>query len=443
MGAGGREHALAERLLLSPGVREVVVSPGNAGTVADRVVDGVPKRLRRERGEPIDVARRVNADFVVVGPEVPLCAGLVDRLNEARILTYGPSERAALLEGSKAFMKRFCDRHEILTARYAVVSDPAQLSGALAQFAEAPVVKADGLCAGKGVVICDTHEEARLAALDMLSGKSFGKAGTTVVLEERLFGQEASVHAVCDGERFTLLPIVEDYKRIGDGDAGPNTGGMGTYAPANVLSVDQRECIENGIVRRIVDGMRAEGVVYRGTLFAGVMIPATGVPHLLEVNVRFGDPETQVLMQLLGGDFAALLESVARGRLDPAALQVLPGAAVCVVLAAEGYPGDPAKGDRISGLESALALPGVAVYHAGTRSSDEGLKLAASADRGAEREILTDGGRVLGVVGRGSSLIDARNLAYAACDLIDFRAKQLRRDIGRPKATSAVRSGET
>lgn len=413
IGSGGREHALALRLLESASVHEVVVAPGNAGT-------GGPgpsgKVLRSASGDALRVARAEKPDLVVVGPEGPLCDGLVDALTAEGILAFGPSRAAAQLEGSKAFMKDFVRRAGIPTARHEVVRGAADVEGAVRSFAVPPVVKANGLCAGKGVVVAETHGEAIAAATEMIRGERFGDAGKTVVIEERIEGAEASVHAITDGERVQVLPSAQDHKRIGDGDTGPNTGGMGTYAPAPVITPALLERIRTDILERTVNAMAAEGMPYRGVLFAGIMVTPSGEPYLLEFNVRFGDPETQVLMSILDGDLGLSLESAARGRLDLSALRVSSRHALCVVLAASGYPATPRSGDPIAGLNEAGRYPGVAVHHAGTRE-----------DAG---RVVTSGGRVLGVTGSGETLKEAHSRAYDAVARISFSGMQHRRDIG-------------
>ncbi len=413
VGSGGREHALALRLLDSPSVQEVIVAPGNAGTAFTQPVPG--KVLRGASGDVVELARREAVDLVVVGPEGPLCDGVVDALAAAGVLAYGPSRAAARLEGSKVYMKRFAERHGILTAPYAVVEAAADLEQAVRSFAEPPVVKADGLCAGKGVVVARSHDEAIAAGREMLSGQRFGAAGRSVVLEARLSGSEASIHAICDGERAVLLPAAQDHKRIGDGDTGPNTGGMGTYCPAPLVTPEVWRTVERDVVERTLAGMAAEGVPFRGTLFAGLMIDDAGRPHVLEFNVRFGDPETQVLMNTIDGDLAAVLEAAAHGRLEHAALRPNGQSAVCVVLAAAGYPDAPSKGDVISGLDRAGRVDGTRIYHAGT---------ALDGDR-----LVTAGGRVLGITGYGATLAQAHARAYQAADLVAFSGKQMRRDI--------------
>ncbi|HEY8944323.1 MAG TPA: phosphoribosylamine--glycine ligase, partial [Polyangiaceae bacterium] len=331
IGSGGREHALSLRLLESPSVGEVLVAPGNGGTSTARPSSG--KRLSSVTGNPLVAAAAERPDLVVVGPEAPLAAGLVDEFAALGIPVFGPSARAARLESSKVFMKEFALRHGIRTARHVTVRQLGELDAALARFEAPPVVKADGLCAGKGVVVASSHEEARLSAADMLSGKSFGDSGKTLVLEERLSGREVSVHAICDGERFLMLPHAQDHKRIGDGDTGPNTGGMGTYAPAALVDSERARWIEEHVVAATLRGMEREGTPFRGILFAGLMLPADGEPQLIEINVRFGDPETQVLLEVLDGDLGDALAGAAAGRLDPGSLKQSDRHALCVVLA--------------------------------------------------------------------------------------------------------------
>jgi len=420
VGSGGREHALALRLLEARSVAEVVVVPGHAASVPA----GSNKPLRAAPGDVIDVARSERADLVVVGPEAPLCEGIVDELGKLGILAYGPSRSAARLEGSKVFMKEFAARHGIRTARHVVLREGADPERAVAEFATPPVVKADGLCAGKGVVVAASHTEAIEAARSMLSGESFGDAGRNVVLEERIEGAEASMHAICDGERALVLPAAQDHKRIGDGDTGPNTGGMGTYAPAPLVDEKLRARIAEEVFARALHGMAQDGIPYRGTLFAGLMVTPAGEPLLLEFNVRFGDPETQVLMNVIEGDLADALDAAARGALDTNTLCASGEHALCVVLAAAGYPGTPLRGDVIDGIELAEAVPGVRVYHAGTARR--------------EGRLVTAGGRVLGVTGRGSTLAAARDAAYRAARLIHFEGMQLRSDIGARVLGSSV-----
>lgn len=417
IGKGAREHALAERLLLSESVAEVVLAPGNAGTLAPPPA-ARGKRLSNAEGSPLDIARSLRPDLVVVGPEVPLCEGITDELAAAGALVYGPTRAAARLEGSKAFLKDFAVQHGVNTARHVTVRSEAELERALASFAQPPVVKADGLCAGKGVVVADSHDEALHAAREMLSGRAFGAAGHTVVLEERLRGTEVSAHAVCDGERAVLLPFVQDHKRLGDGDTGPNTGGMGTYGPV-AMPAQLSAYIEAEIVNKVLRGMARAGTPFRGTMFAGLMLVPERDPALIEINVRFGDPETQILTNILDGDFCELLVAAAKGALEPRP-PVAPAAdrhALCVILAAPGYPSAPRLGGPITGLDRAGAVEGVRVYHAGTASR--------------AGQVTTAGGRVLAVTGVGDRLELAHERAYRAADAIEFEGKQLRRDIAR------------
>jgi phosphoribosylamine--glycine ligase len=414
IGKGGREHALAERLLQSESVGEVIVAPGNAGTAASPVPG---KLLRNAAGQPLDLVAALSPDLVVVGPEAPLCDGIVDDLSAGGVLVYGPTRAAARLEGSKAFLKEFAVQHGINTARHRTVRSEAELVRALSDFPTPPVVKADGLCAGKGVVVADSHDEALHAAREMLSGRAFGDAGRTLVLEERLIGTEVSAHAICDGSRAWLLPFVQDHKRMHDGDTGPNTGGMGTYGPVPLPDGRLVSYIQTRIVDRVLSGMTRAGTPFRGTLFAGLMLVPGGDPALIEINVRFGDPETQVLTNILDGDLCELLMNAARGQLGehgPVSL-ASDRSAVCVILAAPGYPSEPRLGEPIRGLDAAAALDGVRIYHAGTTVR--------------AGQTLTAGGRVLAVTGVGTSLSQAHERAYAGAALIDFDGKQLRRDI--------------
>jgi phosphoribosylamine--glycine ligase len=394
----------------------VIVTPGNGGTVG--------AGLESRSGSILDVAAAIRPDLVVVGPEQPLCDGIVDELSVRGFVVYGPSRKAAQLEGSKAFMKDFALRHGIATAHHVTMTGLTGLERAIQSFEHPPVVKATGLCAGKGVVVAESHEEALMAARGMLSGADFGEAGRVVVLEERLYGQEVSVHAVCDGETALVLPPIQDHKRIGDGDVGPNTGGMGTYGPAPVVTPELASDIERDVIGKIVRGMAADGAPFRGTLFANVMVDSRGAAKLLEINVRFGDPETQVLMNLIEGDLGRLLRSAAEGRLDPSTAAVSSSHAMCVVLAAAGYPAEPRKGDPIHGVEDAEAVEGVQVYHAGTRRDGE--------------RLVTAGGRVLGVTATAPDLRRAQAAAYSACERIRFDGMQFRRDIGHHALATGV-----
>ena len=397
------------------------MAPGNAGT-SDEGGDGVaPIRSvpvgRLEPAEVVELARQEAADLVVVGPEGPLCAGVSDALVAAGIGVFGPSAEASRLEGSKAFMKQFAARHRIPTADFEIVTDMAAAESEIRRRGAPVVVKADGLCAGKGVVVAQTEGEAIAAARAMLVERRFGDAGRVVVIEEALVGEEASVIAVTDGAAMLVLPVARDHKRVFDGDRGPNTGGMGVFAPSPHVGPELLARVEREILRPTIDGMRAEGRPFRGVLFAGLMITPAGAPMLLEHNVRFGDPECEALLALLDGDLGAMCASVASGKLDRSAVRVAADrSAVVVVLAAAGYPDAPRAGDVIHGLDAAAEVPGVVVLHAGTKRSAEG--------------IVTAGGRVLAVTAVGASMGEARERAYEAARRISFAGAHFRTDIG-------------
>jgi phosphoribosylamine---glycine ligase len=411
LGGGGREHALAWALGRSASVSEVVVAPGNAGTARDfrnvSVAIDDPAAV-------VELAKREGVDLVVVGPEAPLCAGVVDALTDAGIAAFGPTAAAARLEGSKAFMKRFAADNGIPTAAFLITSDIAEAERYIDDCGRAVVVKADGLAGGKGAIVTSSPDEAKAAARSMLVDRVFGDAGATIVVEDRLEGHEMSVHVITDGERSWCLPVSRDHKRIGDGDRGPNTGGMGAFAPvAADPALMQR--IQDEVIEPTLAGMRDNGSPYRGVLYAGVMVAPDGTPNLLEHNVRFGDPETQVLMSLIDGDVGALMRSAARGELDSSAVSLPERHAVVLVLAAEGYPAAPRKGDAIAGLDAAEAVEGARVFHAGTRSDGDA--------------VMTAGGRVLGVTAIGADLAEARTRAYRAAEPIGWAGMQMRNDI--------------
>ena len=411
LGSGGREHAIALALRRSPGLGRLFAAPGNPGIAA--VADCVHVDVA-DHGAMVDFCRLMAVGLVVVGPEVPLVAGLVDDLEAAGILAFGPSRAAAQLEGSKGFSKDFCRRFGIPTAEYARFE---ALEPALAHLRArgAPiVVKADGLAAGKGVVVAQTLAEAEAAAASMFAG-AFGAAGHAVVIEDVLLGEEASFFALCDGTRAVAFASAQDHKRLLDGDQGPNTGGMGAYSPAPIVSTAVEAEVMRKIVLPTLQGMTALGTPFKGVLFVGLMIGPAG-PQVIEFNVRFGDPETQVVLPRFDGDLLALLLDCATGRLSDAPLRLSAGAALTVVLAAPGYPEAPRRGDILGGLDVADALDGVHITHAGTRRTAGGL--------------VAEGGRVLNVTGFGPDIAAAQARAYAGVAAIDWPEALYRRDIG-------------
>ena len=416
IGRGGREHALAYFLATDRSVGRVWVAPGNGGTAS---MGGKVENVDLEEDDfagLIAFARDEQIGLVVVGPEAPLAAGIVDGFTEAGIACFGPTKAAARLEASKAFAKDFMRRHSIPTARYAVFRE---LESALAhlQSVEYPVViKASGLAAGKGVVLPATSSEAQATLRDMLTGRMFGSAGDEVLIEERITGPEASVLAFCDGRDFAVMPVAQDHKRVFDNDQGPNTGGMGAYAPAPIVTCELMGEIEKTIIRPTLAGMAVEGRPFAGVLYAGLMLTKDG-PRVIEFNCRFGDPETQVILPLLESDLAAILKACATGTLASVIPKWRRGSALTVVAASGGYPGPYAKGQVISGICDQSAHENAVVFHAGTRRSKDNC-------------MLTDGGRVLAVTGLGETLRSAHDLAYAALACIHFEGMHYRRDIG-------------
>ena len=412
VGSGGREHALCWAIAASPLVDALYCAPGNAGIAREATC--VPIAIDDLEGL-VGFARDERIDFVVVGPEGPLVAGLVDRLDAAGIRSFGPTAAAAALEGSKAFTKDFCARHGIPTAAYGRFTDAESAKRYVREQGAPIVVKADGLAAGKGVVVAETEAEA-LAAVDaMMADRAFGDAGAEIVVEEFMSGEEASFFALTDGSFVLPLAGAQDHKRVGDGDTGPNTGGMGAYSPAPVVDAAMAARIMAEIIEPTVAGMRVEGRPFKGVLYAGLMIGAEG-PRLIEYNVRFGDPECQPLMMRLKSDLLPALLAVADGQLAHVDLRWRPETALCVVMAAAGYPGDYRKGTEIRGLEAAESGDAV-VFHAGTRRDGDG-------------RLLATGGRVLGVTALGADAAQARERAYAAVDRIDWPDGFCRRDIG-------------
>ncbi|AHB48771.1 phosphoribosylamine--glycine ligase [Hyphomicrobium nitrativorans NL23] len=411
IGGGGREHALAWALSASPLLTKLYAAPGNAG------IAEVAECVTLDVADHAAVLRFIEDHdiwFVVVGPEAPLVAGLGDTLRQAGIKHFAPSKAAAQLEGSKGFTKDLCREAGIPTGAYGRFSDAASAKAYLATQPVPIVVKADGLAAGKGVVVATTREEAE-AAIDACFEGAFGAAGAEVVIEEFLDGEEASFFALCDGTTALALATAQDHKRVGDGDTGPNTGGMGAYSPAPIMTPDMVARTMDEIVRPTVAAMAARGTPFKGVLFAGLMITADG-PQLIEYNVRFGDPETQVLMLRLKSDLLAGMLATADGVLDAFDLRWRDDAALTVVLAANGYPGPPQKGTEIKGLDAARAVEGVEIFHAGTKRDGE--------------RILADGGRVLNVTALGATVAEAQARAYEAIAKIDWPGGFCRRDIG-------------
>lgn len=414
IGSGGREHALAWKLAQSPRVSEVLVAPGNAGTAFEPRCRNVDLKATDIDGL-LDLAAREEVALTVVGPEQPLVAGVVDMFRGAGLRIFGPTAAAAQLEGSKAYAKAFLARHGIPTAFYAVHTD-VQAALAYVRGKGAPiVVKADGLAAGKGVVVAMTLDEAEAAVRDMLEGNAFGDAGARVVIEEFLEGEEASFISMVDGTHALPMATSQDHKRVGDGDTGPNTGGMGAYSPAPVVTPQVHARVMREVVEPTVRGMAADGVPFTGFLYAGLMIDASGAPKVIEFNVRFGDPETQPVMMRLRSDLVDLLEAAIDGSLDGAQAQWDPRPSLGVVMAAEGYPGMPRTGDAINSFD-APDVDDTKVFHAGTRLE------------GAHA--VTAGGRVLCVCALGDSVADAQRKAYAEVAGIDWPGEFHRHDIG-------------
>jgi len=414
IGSGGREHALAWKLAQSPQVTEVLVAPGNAGTATEAKCRNVDIKVTDLDGL-LALARSEGVAVTVVGPEVPLVAGVVDEFREAGLRIFGPTAAAAQLEGSKAYAKDFLARHGIPTAYYAVHTD---VDAALAYIREkgAPiVVKADGLAAGKGVIVAMSLEEAESAVRDMLSGNAFGDAGARVVIEEFLDGEEASFISMVDGVHALPMATSQDHKRVGDGDTGPNTGGMGAYSPAPVVTPEVHARVMREVVEPTVQGMIADGVPFTGFLYAGLMIDASGAPKVIEFNVRFGDPETQPVMLRLQSDLLDLVQAAIDGTLDQVQAQWDPRPSLGVVLAAAPYPEAPITGDVISGLDR---VPDTAkVFHAGTALDAQG-------------NVVSAGGRVLCVAALGDSVRDAQANAYAGVAKVSWANEFHRHDIG-------------
>jgi phosphoribosylamine---glycine ligase len=411
LGGGGREHAVVWKLKQSPRITQLYCAPGNGG-IADEA-ECLPADLKT-LDSMVALATRLQPDLTVVGPELPLTMGVVDEFTRRGWRVFGPTQAAARLESSKSFAKEFLQRHHIPTAPFAICDSVDQVRAALGHFHTPVVVKADGLAAGKGVVIAKNKEEAASVAAEMLSGKMLGEAGSRVVLEECLKGDELSFLVFSDGERVAPLVGAQDHKRVGDGDTGPNTGGMGAYSTVDIVDDRMRDWLVNHIARPVVAGMKAEGAEFKGVLYCGLMMTARG-PMVLEFNCRFGDPETQPILMRLESDLLDALEASIDGRVSEGDFKWSPDASVCVVMSSGGYPGTFEQGKRIDGLEDADAVSGVKVFHAGTSKRD-GIYYTA-------------GGRVLGVTARAADLETAVARAYEACGKISFAGAHYRKDI--------------
>ncbi|HFG1961783.1 TPA: phosphoribosylamine--glycine ligase [Vibrio cholerae] len=414
IGSGGREHALAWKVAQNPQVDTIYVAPGNAGTALEHKVQNVNIGIT-DIPALVAFAQDKAIELTIVGPEAPLVIGVVDAFRAAGLPIFGPTQGAAQLEGSKAFTKDFLARHNIPTAAYANFTE---IEPALAYVREkgAPiVVKADGLAAGKGVIVAMTLQEAEDAIQDMLAGNSFGSAGSRVVVEEFLDGEEASFIVMVDGENVLPMATSQDHKRVGDADTGPNTGGMGAYSPAPVVTQDVHDRVMREVIYPTVRGMAAEGNTYTGFLYAGLMIDSTGAPKVIEYNCRFGDPETQPIMMRLQSDLVELCQAAIAGKLDQVESKWDPRASIGVVLAAGGYPGDYAKGEVISGLPTQESA-GQKVFHAGTETQGD--------------QVVTNGGRVLCATALGNTVLEAQQRAYQLADQIRWNGMFCRRDIG-------------
>jgi phosphoribosylamine--glycine ligase len=412
LGSGGREHALAWAVRKSERVTEVVCAPGNGGM--DRIARCVPADLKSVDSMTAVVSAE-RPDLTIVGPELPLSLGIVDTLRARGYRVFGPTRQAAMLETSKGFAKRFLQRHNIPTANYAVCGSPAELEKALDIFHPPIVVKADGLAAGKGVIICQSHRTAFEAAGSLFTGSLLGSAERQVVLEEFLEGEEISFLCLTDGKHVAPLVPAQDHKRIGEGDTGPNTGGMGVYSTDEMLDPGMTEWILHHIAQPTVQGMAEEETPFTGVLYCGLMMTARG-PQVLEFNARFGDPETQAILMRLDSDLVDAIEACVGGTLADIALRWSPGASACVVASSSGYPGTYKTGFPITGLEAAARIPGVEVFHAGTTQ--------------AGGQVVTSGGRVLGATAAAPSLEEALERAYLALGEIQFDGMYYRRDIG-------------
>ena len=411
IGSGGREHALVWKLRQSPRVTRVYCAPGNGGIAGE--AECLPVEIK-SLDSIVALANQLRPDLTIVGPELPLTLGVVDEFNRRGWKIFGPTKAAAQLESSKSFAKEFLQRHHIPTAHYAICDSMDEVHEALPHFSMPVVVKADGLAAGKGVVICKNKDEALTNASEMLSGKMVGEAGTRIVLEECLQGDELSFLVISDGERVAALVGAQDHKRVGDFDSGPNTGGMGAYSTPTIVDEQMSNWLLQHIAKPVVAGMKAEGAEYRGLLYCGLMMTAKG-PMVLEFNCRFGDPETQPILMRMESDLVEALEASIEGRVSDGEFRWTNDASVCVVMSSGGYPGTFEAGKKITGLDDAAHIDGVKVFHAGTTKHDDAY--------------FTAGGRVLGVTARGADLRTAVNRAYGAVSRIQFEGAHFRTDI--------------
>ncbi len=417
IGSGGREHALVWKLLQSSRVSKIICAPGNGGIATEVECLSVDQK---NLDSLIELAQRIKPDLTVIGPELPLQLGVVDEFQRRGWKIFGPTKAAAQLESSKSFAKEFMQRHRIPTGHYAICNSLSEVGDALPRFSTPVVVKADGLAAGKGVVVCQTKEEAELAATDMLSGKMVGSAGSRVVLEEYLEGDEISFLVLSDGERVAALTAAQDHKRVGDEDTGPNTGGMGAYSSDALLDQKMQDWLLQHIARPVIEGMKAEDAEYKGILYCGLMMTARG-PMVLEFNCRFGDPETQPILMRLESDLLDAIEASIEGRVSDGDFHWSKDAAVCVVMSSGGYPGVFEIGKKITGIEEADLLPGVKVFHSGTSRIGDAY--------------YTAGGRVLSVTAVAVDLQSAVQKVYAAVSNIKFDGAHYRRDIAAKSVT--------
>ncbi|MDO8631583.1 MAG: phosphoribosylamine--glycine ligase [Phycisphaerales bacterium] len=420
IGSGGREHALAAALARSARAEQVFCAPGNAGTA--EVGENIPVAVE-DHEALVQLAREREIGLTVIGPEGPLCAGIVDRFQAAGLRIFGPTKAAARIEGEKAYAKKLMKRVSVPTAEARIFTRFAEARAYVASRDAGVVVKASGLAAGKGVVVCPDPADGLLALERMMVQREFGDAGDVVVVEELFKGQELSVHALVDDRTIYMLESAQDYKAVGDGDTGPNTGGMGAYSPAPIATSELLRVVERDVLVPIVDALRQDGAPYGGVLYAGLMLTAAG-PKVLEFNCRFGDPETQVILPRLDCDLLDVLDAVVEGRLEEVEIRWKRKSAVCVVMAAKGYPGKYESGKVIEGLGAAGAMDEVSVFHAGTKR--------------VEHLTVTGGGRVLGVTGWGDDIAAAQRRAYEAVNRIHFEGAYYRRDIANKALSSIV-----